>query len=1227
MATDEKKMIIRKLEMQGFKSFAERTKVVFHPGITAVVGPNGTGKSNLLDALLWAIGATRSRLTRGDRIDDVIFNGNTKRPPLNMADVILTLGSEDEERVISHRIFRNSEGEYRLNGSTARLKDILDELRNQGIGEKEYFVIEQGTIGDFVTSKPADKRLFIEEAAGTAFYKDKKRQAQLKLENTEQNLIRLDDIIAEVEKQKNSLQRQAQAANRYRRLRERIRELSSHHYGRKLAELEKSQRQINELHSASLEKEKEASLRLKKAETELSESRSVLWNLEKSIQETQEKLFGSRSRLSRLEDGVENDSKRIEEIDSKTAEYGRDHDELLAELLHLTAEAEQTRGLVGGLEQEITDRRRETEQAAEDAAGATGKKQEMEQALEKNRENYFRLVQLLTEAKNGQARVEKELELLARQEAKLTSQAEEQAAFFQKHEASKRELESALAEEKAAREKAAARYGDLQKSIEETERKLTGLRTDIANLAKSRDEAAFELQAIRKLEDNERQGSGHDQLPGSLGLLADLVRSTAEDAPLFDVFWKEEAGAAVISAEDFLKSSAGRVNGKFLLLPDEMRPGIPLDILSSPGVLGLLKSRLEAEDRFADLVLKLEDAILVDSLANGVRIWLRYPEFNYISVTGDILLASGLVKAGSKPGGMMTLASEIRNGEEKIARLEADISPLEEEARRTASELDSLKQKADEAARETSLLEKKVQDKDRELDFAGREGENALAVAAVVSKEIDVIRDERKRLEEDRQKLAEEIENLEQENAGARQTAEALERAMREMKETISRAEHDWLEKKTGLALIQEKIDSRVSLVSGLEKRSTTLKTRIDHFRSLISSAEDEREKLKEKITREKGEAAALKQEINLIESALSENEAARTESKRQLETKEAELTALRAEQETLKTDRMRYEINKAEIERDLVNLEEMSWQDIKKTLAELRREVTEGAEPAPEAGQSAPEIEIEEIEEADAAGNEETTPQPRRTSKKPANIQEMSDEEVDAELEAAKESLSRFKAVNLMAEEEYVELKKRYDFLTQQRQDLRDSISSTKEAIRRIDQESEVQFLKALEEVNENFKDLFAVLFKGGNAEVKMIDPENPLESGVEIIAQPPGKRVQNLTLLSGGEKSLTSIAFLFALFRYRPSPFCFLDEVDAALDDVNLARFLELMKKMKAQTQFIIITHNYKTMEVSDYIYGTTMPEPNVTRLLSVKLEKKAGGPAEETAEDLYRAIKENA
>jgi chromosome segregation protein len=296
--------------------------------------------------------------------------------------------------------------------------------------------------------------------------------------------------------------------------------------------------------------------------------------------------------------------------------------------------------------------------------------------------------------------------------------------------------------------------------------------------------------------------------------------------------------------------------------------------------------------------------------------------------------------------------------------------------------------------------------------------------------------------------------------------------------------------------------------------------------------------------------------------SGVSGKEAELLRKRTEAQTLDQELTEGREELERKKEDRVKWEIAKAEIDRDMVNLEETCWQELKKTLHELKSEK--------------PEIEL-------------------------------SDAEIEEKLAEAEEDLQRIKTVNLMAEEEYIAHKERYDFLVHERDDLRQSIDTTQEAIRQIDEESQTQFLTALSEVNKNFQEVFRLLFKGGSAEVKLLDEANVQESGIEIIAQPPGKKVQNVQLLSGGEKSLTSLAFLFALFRYKPTPFCILDEVDAALDDVNIARFLDLMKEIKKDTQFIIITHNYKTMEVADYIYGTTMAEPNITKLYSVKLEKQ--------------------
>ncbi len=393
---------------------------------------------------------------------------------------------------------------------------------------------------------------------------------------------------------------------------------------------------------------------------------------------------------------------------------------------------------------------------------------------------------------------------------------------------------------------------------------------------------------------------------------------------------------------------------------------------------------------------------------------------------------------------------------------------------------------------------------------------------------------------------------------------ESGENDLRLGRRQAAEAEKSFLEHRAGGEVLQEKLRSLERQAQSLARRRETTRARILAAKEEVLSSDEEENRSRENIKGLEAESGLREEERLKKEALVAGAEKRLSNLGRQQEELEERITGWRRELENLKEERVKKEVGKAEVERDLVNLEEACWQELKKTLQEVKAEI-----PAEKLGGS----------------------------------------EVEEELEQAKEDLLRYKAVNLMAEEEYLAQKERYEFLAKQRDDLRASISDTKEAITKIDQESKTMFLAALAEVNRNFQQVFTLLFNGGAAEVKLTDPEMPMDSGVDIAAQPPGKKLQSLTLLSGGEKSLTSLAFLFALFRYKPTPFCILDEVDAALDEVNLSRFLELMKKLKTETQFIIVTHNYKTMEVADYIYGTTMSEPNITNVYSVKLEKKEG------------------
>ena len=1218
-------MIIKKLELQGFKSFAERTRIVFHPGITAIVGPNGTGKSNLVDAMLWVLGGHRQKTVRGDRTEDVIFNGNAKRPALSMADAVLTLRSEEEELAVSHRVFRSGESEYRMNGKTVRLKDISDELWKHAIGEKEYFVIEQGAIGDFVTSKPTEKRNFIEEAAGTAYYKDKKKQAQSKLESTEQNLIRLEDIILEVEKAKNSLQRQAQAANRYRRLRERIRELTSHHYQRRFAQLEKAQKEAAALYSEGLAREQAITARIRSEEKDIAAKRGELWDIEKSLKENQERLYGLKSHIARIESDIERESKRVEFFEEKKKRSVTDRDELLEDILHLTRELEESRGRLEALAGEFETIRVEAGRSAESLEQARGEKALDEKEVEGLREAYFRALEDTTETKNENVRAEKEFELLTRQEEKLTAQLDGQVRELEENSGRTAGLEQEIAGHLAFRASAEEKVRGLRTAVDSALEVLAGIQADLDARKVKRDEASYHLLALRKIEEKERGEVHADEIPGALGLLADLIMTSPENAPLFDVFWKEEARSRVVPAEEFLRGVPEELKGSYLLIPAKDRPAVSRDVMGRPEVIGLLKSRLEPRGRMKESLGRLQDAVIVRGVGDAVRIWLEHPELNFLTPSGDLLLSSGLLRLGDRPGGMIALASEIRRVEEEVAGIEADMSPLSARLEAQARIKAGLDAQLENERELLDRAERALQDRQRDHKFSRAEGEKIRTARDVLSRELELLRAEKAGLGQTLGDLREKVLARETEARSLKERIERKERSLAERLEKVNASERRYFETKAGLDLFQEKMSGLGDRIRGLEKRKEAAGGKISLLEEDARRSDDDKARLKDDIRALREKAKALAAEQSGAETARAGADdrlgAVRTE----LEELEAAVRRTREEEEAAKDERVKHEVRKAEVERDLVNLDEMCWQELKKTLAELKAE----AEAAKQAQPPAAPTEDQELEELGEASDEEAEEapaeaaaqpeeagappeplRPRRAAKKWKPLAEMADDEVERELEDARESLNRYKAVNLMAEEEYFEQKKRYEFLVQQRQDLRDSIRATEEAILKIDEESKVQFLKALGEVNNNFQEIFTALFKGGNAEVKLLEPENPLESGVEIVAQPPGKRVQNLSLLSGGEKSLTSLAFLFALFRYRPSPFCFLDEVDAALDDVNLARFLDLLKKIKHQTQFVLVTHNYKTMEVADYIYGTTMSEPNMTKLLSVKLEKKGGG-----------------
>jgi len=1156
-------MIIKKLELQGFKSFPEKTKISFHPGITVIVGPNGTGKSNIVDALMWVLGGKRLKSFRGERGMEMIFNGSQKNAPMSMADVTLSLEDETDQLKINHRYFRSGESEYRLDGKIVRLKDIQEILWKKSIGEKDYYVIEQGAIGGFLSSKPLEKRALLEEAAGTAYYKDKKRQAQNKLENSEQNLTRLEDIIAEVSKAKNSLKRQANAAIRYRNLREKIRLLTAFHFRKKIHQLEQTQEETLSGYNKSLNRENQMSLKLKEEESELAVTRKDVWELEKTIKDSRENLYKIKTQIAKAESEKDKESRRSDFFADKKKGAQSGREELDRELESIHREREEAKSQQEKLKKNLEKLKKDLQKAENDNFTVQTDLETGQKKMETLRNEHLQHLAEFTEIKNDRAKTEKEFELVSRQREKLRSQLAEEKELLTEKKEIFRQKSGEFAKTQSQFDTKSEELDRIRSESEDCQASIQKMQETKTGLTSKKEKILHQLHALEKIEETERASAAQAGMEGTLGILADLIDAEEARAPLIDLFWKDETKASLHDADRFLETlSQEGIRGNFLLLhPQDKNASLP-KLQDDPRVLGFLKSHLRPSPKIETKLSRLDDAAIVKDTRSAVELWLDHPEINYVTTSGNVLHSSGFLKAGDRKEGLVTMKREKAKLNQKAVELEKEIHSQTAKA----EEKSTFKTKLDEKIQHISS-----QMEDMAKKMADTEKENLVESADLTKWEtnISLMEKELALLEEDKAQIQKRLASIEantkltqDKEEGRKKAIQTQEAALAALQEAWEKGRHKFFELKSQADLMSEKINNLDAQIQGLELREKSLKAKTEYLGSEIQKSEEEKQRIKNNIRHFAEEIEKLAKKLKDKEDRLTQDETRFKQLQAEQEELESRVEKTRKEWESRKEERVKWEIKKAERERDLVNLEESCWQEIKKTLREVKKEMP---------------------------------------------IDEIPDEDIERKLTKAREQLQTFKAVNLMAEEEYDIHKKRYDFLIKEREDLQESIASTRVAIKKIDQESKTQFLKAITEVNKNFKEIFGLLFEGGHAEVKLTDPHQVLDSGVEIVAQPPGKRVQSLALLSGGERALTSLAFFFALFRYKPTPFCLLDEVDSALDEVNLGRFLSLMKKVKESTQFILITHNFKTMEVADYIYGTTMAEPNITSIYSMKMEDK--------------------
>ncbi|MHB9058261.1 MAG: chromosome segregation protein SMC [Bacillota bacterium] len=1193
-------MFLKRLEVFGFKSFANKVELNLEPGVTAIVGPNGSGKSNIADAIRWALGEQSARQLRGTKMEEVIFAGSSERRPLSMAEVGLTfdnvdggLGIDYSEVTVNRRVFRSGEGEYLINKNDCRLKDLTDLFADTGVGKEGYSIIGQGQVENVLSGRWEDRRGIFEEAAGIVRYKNRKRDAQKKLDETQQNLVRVADIIAATEAQIEPLEKQYQVAQVYQEYRTRLQALETELYvadasagRRRLAELkEKSQ--------AHREQADRAVERLAALEAEVDAGRERLTAAEAGVSARQAALAGTNEALVRLEGRRDLAAERLSAIDRERTAKVKEGEVVRGKL----AEVSGSLAVEDERQAQLTEELRHGE---EELAARSVALEAADRGLGHARETLEKLKGELIEALNEAAdernrtREAEQLKQAAairreRLQADLAEADEAQRAADENAVAIRDELDTVrreLTEGQAAvarwRQDGAAAAIGLEAAGKELARRdetSRGLRTRL-NLLREMEagyqgygEASRRVLLARK--ENRPAGAG------VLGSLAELIEVAPGHERALGAALGELVQAVVVETTADAERLAGETTGqegRLLVIPLDLVKRLNAaparrEAAAAAARLGAgegLESWVKARPGGEDLVAWLTDSyVLTSDLSAAWRLVGAFAGRAAVTRSGEVVAPDGVVTAGA---GKRSPAGSPLERRRELAEL-ADSLSREELARDKAkTEVDRLAAERGKAEAELA----KAQETGHRLEIRLATGDRDRARAE----------DEAKKAAYQRQLLGLEREKLDRQEADAGRTVEKARRRLEDLKneETAIRERITGEEK-----AVAEATATRETLSAQVGDGRVAVATKRQELVGLTSAAAERRHR-REELTADLG---ALEAQGQALTAQAAEVVKAR-------EADEAETALLAARKATEEAELVRAEAERKGIEEGLIAAEKES--------RSLRRQSDNASARlrAVEVEQARVEAELQRLRDRlssqyglDPLGLETEAGEVKPLTDRPA---------MEAEAEELKARIDALGLVNLAAIDDFQRARERLDFLKTQFADLDQARQQLLKLIDEIDEVMKKRFLEHFLLIKEQFSQVFQRLFGGGRAELILLDEGNLLETGIDILAQPPGKTLQNLSLLSGGEKALTAIALLFAVLEVKPSPFCLLDEIDAALDENNVERFARFLRETARKTQFLIITHQKRTMEVADVLYGVTMEEGGVSKLVSVKLEARA-------------------
>jgi chromosome segregation protein len=1288
---------LRKVEIVGFKSFFDRTVVTFSgSGTTCIVGPNGCGKSNVVDAISWVLGEQSHKSLRAERMADCIFNGTTKRPPLGMAEVTITMedpelaeaarfvlegasmdgaaeapetatpatagdlsttddpnvqilsldpapaldsqqegvGAPDSasqtgeeaaaapeflkgkrrkkggdkpvlatkpgEVVVTRRLYRSGQSEYLINGRIGRLRDIQEMFMGVGLGPDSYAIIEQGRIGLILSTKPMERRAIIEEAAGVTKFKTKKRLAEAKLESSKLNLARVNDIVVEVEKQLGSLKRQASKARRYAEIRDQMRGIVRQMLAGKARELDAEAERIAKQLAEFTTAETQQAQTIQQQEGEQDRLNQRIYELDAEIRQNQNVLNATALEVDRTENRINFNQQRATELGTRRTQVSAEMAEAAVQALEWESRSTAQQLAVTSLREESGVLAGRVEDLATQAESRANQIRESEARIEALRRSASEAGESLLRLHGEQRQAEEALvhhqEGLRKREASEHELLETSIRIRDEADQAAYDWEAASGQLNELNLNAAtlqARIAELRKQRESTTQKadvlrdsLSGVRARHSTLTQILNDRSYTADAVQKLFAANERGGGQNF--HAVGVLADYAEVEEQHEVAIEQYLRDELEYVVVETYDHARAGVSllrdEVGGRATFFVDSLRnlrlaeyePIINFHI--EDGVISRLDKLVSFRDPLGaaakQFLPRLRSAYLTDGSASAEKLARDNPQFAFVAPDGTCYQGRMVSGGRADEAGPLGMKRELRALDAEVLQLEHEMSEAQAALAQVSTELR-------EAEQSLEQITAQQREAERSVFSATHRHEHMQSELARLGLELTVCQNELSRLRKDCEDARLRAERSKHQHAAA-----AISRAEAETESTRVVEQ---------LAQLRGSVQNEQNELAAARAELAAMNERLSAAEALAARLKEERAEL------DRRETALLQQETSIWDETAA------------LAKQSDELAQ---QLEGLRGEKLRLEVRQRQLEQE--------WDAGRTRLTQMEDHLRMGRQSLQELREQRSHAEV------DRARNDSDRQHLRETCMTEVNAQPedliateaafMTGEELATAETNYREMKQRIEAmgpVNMMALEEFNECEQRFTFLTRERDDLLKSIADTQQAITELDLVSREKFEQAFNAINANFSEAFHTIFGGGMAEMRLTEPDSSGDAGIDVVASPPGKRMQNVLLLSGGEKAMTALALLIAIFRYQPSPFCILDEVDAPLDEANVGRFTRLVGDMSGQTQFIIVTHNRKTMETGSVLYGVTMQEPGVSKLVSVRWEgDEAPAPKQKAA-----------